>query len=63
MRIDVVGLPASGKSTFAEAVSKKLSIPHIHRDQFWFESGGYRCHTAPTDPVAAYRTSFFGASI
>lgn len=40
MRIDVVGLPASGKSTFAEAVSKKLSIPHIHLDRFWFESGG-----------------------
>ncbi|MEO6536493.1 MAG: hypothetical protein ABIT47_02285 [Candidatus Paceibacterota bacterium] len=40
MRIDVIGLPASGKSTFAAAVSKKLSIPHIHLDRFWFESGG-----------------------
>lgn len=40
MRIDVVGMPASGKSTFAEAVAKKLSIPHIHLDRFWFESGG-----------------------
>lgn len=40
MRIDVVGLPASGKSTFADAISKKLSIPHIHLDRFWFKSGG-----------------------
>jgi adenylate kinase family enzyme len=40
MRIDIVGLPASGKSTLATAISKKLSIPHIHLDRFWFESGG-----------------------
>jgi adenylate kinase family enzyme len=40
MRIDVVGLPGSGKTTFAEGVSKKLAIPHIHLDRFWFESGG-----------------------
>lgn len=39
-RIDIVGLPASGKSTLAAAISKKLSIPHIHLDKFWFESGG-----------------------
>lgn len=41
MRIDIVGLPATGKSTLAEAISKKLSIPHIHLDRFWFESGGH----------------------
>lgn len=47
MRINVVGLPASGKSTFASAISKKLSIPHIHLDRFWFESGGRQgAHTA-----------------
>lgn len=40
MRIDVVGMPASGKTTFAEKVAKKLSIPHIHLDRFWFECGG-----------------------
>ncbi len=40
MRIDIVGLPASGKSTLAAAISEKLSIPHIHLDRFWFESGG-----------------------
>ncbi len=40
MRIDIVGLPASGKSTLAKAISEKLSIPHIHLDRFWFESGG-----------------------
>ncbi|MBP7741256.1 MAG: hypothetical protein KA104_01015 [Candidatus Pacebacteria bacterium] len=40
MRIDIVGAPASGKSTLAAAIAKKLSIPHIHLDRFWFESGG-----------------------
>jgi adenylate kinase family enzyme len=42
MRIDVIGLPASGKSTFAASISKKLSIPHIHLDRFWFEAGGHQ---------------------
>jgi adenylate kinase family enzyme len=40
MRISIIGLPGSGKSTLAAAISKKLSIPHIHLDRFWFESGG-----------------------
>lgn len=40
MRIDIVGLPASGKSTLARLLSEQLSIPHIHLDRFWFESGG-----------------------
>ncbi len=40
MRIDIVGLPASGKSTLAAKISEKLSIPHIHLDRFWFENGG-----------------------
>lgn len=40
MRIDIVGLPASGKSTLAKKISEKLSIPHIHLDRFWFENGG-----------------------
>ena len=40
MRIDVIGLPASGKSTFAQSLANKYSIPHVHLDQFWFESGG-----------------------
>ena len=33
-------MPASGKTWLAEALSKKLSIPHIHLDRFWFEAGG-----------------------
>ena len=40
MRIDIVGLPATGKSTLARALATKLSIPHLHLDQFWFEGGG-----------------------
>lgn len=40
MRIDIVGPPASGKSMLAEAISKKLSIPHMQIDRFWFEAGG-----------------------
>ena len=40
MRIDIIGQPATGKSTLAKAISQKLSIPHVHLDKFWFESGG-----------------------
>src|SRR3989344_3183980 len=40
MRISIIGLPGSGKSTLARAISDKLSIPCIHLDRFWFESGG-----------------------
>lgn len=40
MRIDIVGLPASGKSTLAELISKKLAVPYIQLDDFWFQSGG-----------------------
>mgnify|MGYP000659166705 CR=1 FL=1 len=55
MRIDVIGLPASGKSTFAVAISEKLSIPHIHLDRFWFERGGRQSkHNTPNlDEVRA----------
>lgn len=40
MRITVIGLPGSGKSTVARMIAEKLSIPHIHIDRFWFEAGG-----------------------
>ena len=40
MRIDIVGLPASGKSTLATNISKRFSITHIHLDRFWLENGG-----------------------
>lgn len=40
MRIDIVGLPASGKSTLAANISKRFSITHIHLDRFWLENGG-----------------------
>jgi adenylate kinase family enzyme len=40
MRISIIGLPGSGKTTLAEALSAKLGVPHIQIDRFWFESGG-----------------------
>lgn len=48
MRISIVGLPASGKSTLARQISEKLAIPHIHIDRFWFSGGGRRSsHDTP----------------
>lgn len=40
MRIDIVGLAGSGKSTLAAKLSKRLGIPHIQVDTFWFAAGG-----------------------
>ena len=40
MRISIVGLPGSGKTTLAERLSKKLRLPHVHIDRFWLEAGG-----------------------
>lgn len=40
MRITILGLPASGKSTLARAISKKIEVPHIQLDRFWLEAGG-----------------------
>ena len=40
MRISIIGHASSGKTTLADKISKKLSIPHIHLDRFWFEAGG-----------------------
>lgn len=54
MRIDIVGLPASGKSYLASAIAKKFSIPHIHLDRFWFESGGTK-GTSTTPNLADVR--------
>lgn len=42
MKISVIGLPGSGKTLFAQRVSSKLNIPHIHLDRFWFEAGGMK---------------------
>lgn len=48
MRITVIGLPGSGKSTVARKLSERLSIPHIHIDRFWFEAGGRKgSHDTP----------------
>jgi len=40
MRITIVGLPGSGKTTLAEKIAKIKHIPHIHIDCFWLENGG-----------------------
>lgn len=38
--MSIMGHPGSGKTFMAEAVAKKLSIPHVHLDRFWLGSGG-----------------------
>ncbi len=38
-KILIIGVSGSGKSTFAKKLSKKLTIPIIHLDQFFFEPG------------------------
>src|SRR6185312_12755385 len=40
MRISIIGLPGSGKSTVARMIAERFSIPHIQIDRFWFEAGG-----------------------
>lgn len=48
MRIDIVGLTGSGKSTLAEMLTKRLKLPHIQIDTFWFEAGGRQgAHDTP----------------
>lgn len=38
-RILIVGLPGSGKSTFANKLGKKLNIETIHLDKFYYPVG------------------------
>ena len=40
VKIAVIGLPGSGKSTFASQLSQKLNIPVHHLDRHMFESDG-----------------------
>lgn len=56
MRISIIGLPASGKTRLAQALSKKYAAPHIHLDRFWFESGGPSItHSTPPDELSRIR--------
>jgi adenylate kinase family enzyme len=48
MRISIVGLPGSGKTWLAEALAKKLGIPHVQIDRFWFESDGLNSYKGGT---------------
>ena len=40
MKITIVGLAGSGKTTLAKKISAKFDIPHVHLDRYWFEGGG-----------------------
>lgn len=40
MKVSILGLPGSGKSTFAQMIASKKGIPHISIDLFWWEGGG-----------------------
>lgn len=42
MKISIIGNCGSGKTTLARNISKKLNIPHVELDRFWFESGGHK---------------------
>ena len=39
-RLTVVGIPGSGKSTFALKLGRALNIPVYHLDRYMFEAGG-----------------------
>lgn len=41
MKISILGLNASGKSTLASRISENRGLPCLHIDRIWFESGGY----------------------
>ncbi|MDQ5955345.1 MAG: hypothetical protein QG621_348 [Patescibacteria group bacterium] len=60
MRISIIGMPGSGKTTLAKKLSEKLSIPHIHNDRFWLEAGGLAVtHRQATEDFAdAVRKTF-----
>lgn len=49
MRISIIGYPGSGKTYLAELISRKLSVPHIHIDRFWFEAGGMKISRASSE--------------
>lgn len=40
MRISIIGPTGGGKTTLAQQIAKRLTIPHIQLDRFWFENGG-----------------------
>ncbi|MBI3291076.1 AAA family ATPase, partial [Candidatus Falkowbacteria bacterium] len=42
MRISIIGITASGKTTLAKRISQKLNIPHLAIDKLWFEAGGHK---------------------
>lgn len=55
MRISIMGHTASGKSTLAGKISKKLNIPHLHIDRYWFEYGGGKLKKSDKEEIEKVR--------
>ena len=55
MRITIIGHAGSGKSTFARKICKKLNIPHLHIDEFWFEANGNKLKQSDTEGLERVR--------
>ncbi len=42
MKISTIGLAGSGKTTLANRLAKKHSLPCLHLDELWFKHGGHQ---------------------
>ncbi len=49
MRISIIGFSGSGKTRLAKALSKQLSIPHLHMDRLWISLGGHNVEKSNTE--------------
>lgn len=52
MRITILGLPGSGKSSLARKIAETLRLPYVHIDSFWSEAGGG--HNSKSTPNPEY---------
>lgn len=51
MRTSIIGYSGSGKTTFAQELSKRFSLPYLHLDRLWFEFGGNDMRTKSPDEM------------